>query len=677
MRKVLPLVLGLCLLGSASAQDLPLKVLYLGLSKGFAHSSVGPGGVAITALGEQTGLWTTKVSADIADLAPDAIGQWDVIFFYTTGDLGLNDAAKQGLLDWVNQGGGLGGIHSATDTYYDWPEYGELMGGYFAGHPWNQVARFNVEDPDHPVVAHLAPSFNFLEEIYIFRNYDREAQHNLISVDNTSVDASQGANVRPDLYYALLWTKDVGQGRVLYNGFGHHDGAFADQRMLDMLTGTVKWLTKLDWQSDPSLIALQQAGDVAGLVARASTGLEVLQTEAVESLGQIDSAAAWNALGDFAAADQPVALRLAALAAMGRSEQGSVTALQPYLDDEDAAVRRAGLRAVARRGGDAAAGVLLDALSSPHADLRALATELLALNDSPAVTDRLLQLLDSGDAEVMAVAISGLLNREDPRIAPALVTAARGLTEANQSVLPALLARLARLANDPAAGALLREHAASANPAVRAAALRAIGGEQIDGLVELVAPALFAENGQVASAAADVVRGRADLDWSAYLSPYITKWQVLGPVAQDFTVANEAATLTKTDATVAGVDGNVSWKPAEARGDGLLDLLATIERRENVAGYAWAVVEAPAAMDAQLRLGSDDGCVVWLNGEKVHEATGNRGLNRDSDRVPVRLRAGRNDLLVKVIQGGGDWSLAVRFGSPAGALAGMSLADPR
>lgn len=678
MRKLIGCLLGLSLvMSAATAKEPPLKMLYLGLSKGFAHSSVGPCGRTLDAVGKQTGLWTTKISEDIGDLAPGNIGQWDLIFFYTTGDLGLNAAAKQGLLDWINNGGGFAGFHSATDTYYDWADYGKLLGGYFAGHPWNQVARFKVEDPDHPAFADLAPSFEFLEEIYVFRDFDKTKQHVLVSLDNSSVDASRGAGVRPDLYYANAWCKDVGQGRMIYNGFGHHDGAFADPRMHQQIIGMAKWLAKLDWQSDEAIVKKTKAGDVKGLVDMVGKRPDALRGEPVRALGAIDSAAAADAIAKYVAAGQPLDLRLAAVNAMGRSKRVVAAGLVPLLNDGATEIRRAAVTAVGRKGGPEAEKVLLAALRHEQADVRAAAVEVLAGIDTPTVTDALLTMVKSADAATLRTALTALMGRKDERIAAVLIDAAKNPTDASRALLPVIVERLSAMAGRDEVFAILRSLLTHADGNVRAAAVRAVGASGRAEAGGLIAPRLFDKDNNVANAANEVTAKLPGLDLKGYMTPYIRDWLVLGPFDRDHDKdfgpeANPVAT-----ASYDGQGGKASWKPAKAGDDGLLNFRNVIASKDNCLGYAWAVIEAPKAMDVQMRLGSDDGCKVWLNGKLVHDAKGDRGLNRDGDRATISLREGANTMLVKVDQGGGDWSLAVRFGSEQGGLDGVKFALPR
>ena len=57
-----------------------------------------------------------------------------MIFLCTTGD--VLDEAQQGAFErYIQAGGGYAGIHSASDTEYDWAWYGGLVGAYFRDHP--------------------------------------------------------------------------------------------------------------------------------------------------------------------------------------------------------------------------------------------------------------------------------------------------------------------------------------------------------------------------------------------------------------------------------------------------------------------------------------------------------------------------------------------------------------
>lgn len=96
------------------------------------------------------------------------------------------------------------------------------------------------------------------------------------------------------------------------------------------------------------------------------------------------------------------------------------------------------------------------------------------------------------------------------------------------------------------------------------------------------------------------------------------------------------------------------------------NLNALIGPAQDCLAYACTRLSSPVAQEAELRIGSDDGCAVWLNGEQVHDVLdAARGVVVDQDRVRVKLRAGENVLLLKIAQLGGNWGLSVR-------LAGLS-----
>jgi hypothetical protein len=118
-----------------------------------------------------------------------------------------------------------------------------------------------------------------------------------------------------------------------------------------------------------------------------------------------------------------------------------------------------------------------------------------------------------------------------------------------------------------------------------------------------------------------------------------------------------------TSKTYTGAGGRtIAWqkaeRPATARvtDEFVLDYVSRYGGN-NVSAYVLVWLKSPRDLDAVLALGSDDGVVAWLNGERVHKNMVARGYTSRQDRVPVRLKAGRNTLLIKVAQGDGGWAL--------------------
>jgi len=156
----------------------------------------------------------------------------------------------------------------------------------------------------------------------------------------------------------------------------------------------------------------------------------------------------------------------------------------------------------------------------------------------------------------------------------------------------------------------------------------------------------------------------------------VVDWRLLGPFdapeKTGFATAFPPETALDLSARYDGQDGkSIAWiwhKPKDLLGQiNLNDVLGTT--REAV-GYAYAEVDVPVAVAAEVRCGADDNCIVWLNGAKVlaREQWLN-GTRFDRFRAPVALVAGRNTLLVKVCQGPqhkdpevqNNWSLQLRL----------------
>src|SRR5438876_4028427 len=107
------------------------RLLYINHSAGFKHATAASSGPIVKEMGEKSGAFEATVTDDVAALTAENLRQYDALLFFTTGELPVADDQKKALLDFVRGGKGFAGVHSATDTFYKWPEYGELIGGYF------------------------------------------------------------------------------------------------------------------------------------------------------------------------------------------------------------------------------------------------------------------------------------------------------------------------------------------------------------------------------------------------------------------------------------------------------------------------------------------------------------------------------------------------------------------
>jgi len=107
-------------------------------------------------------------------------------------------------------------------------------------------------------------------------------------------------------------------------------------------------------------------------------------------------------------------------------------------------------------------------------------------------------------------------------------------------------------------------------------------------------------------------------------------------------------------------DVSATWTRYESADDAV-DLDAALAQTEAAVGYAYCEIESAKTFACALALGSNDGVQVWMNGERVWDHPGGRGLRMDDDIIPVVLHAGRNTLLIKVEELGNRWQFACRL----------------
>ncbi len=232
------------------------EVLMLTHSAGFTHDVVKRPAPDQPALAESQLVATTGERLRVVptqqcdDVTAERLSKCAAVVFYTTGELPMADAGKRALIDFVWNGGGFVGIHPATDTWYQFPDYVEMIGASFNGHPWHTKVRMKVDDGTHPATRHLGDALEITDEIYQFKSWDRAAVRGLLSLDTNSIDAKLGA--RPDGDYASAWCRQFGKGRVFYTALGHRDDVWRDERFLKHVGGGLAWAAGLDaWVTAP------------------------------------------------------------------------------------------------------------------------------------------------------------------------------------------------------------------------------------------------------------------------------------------------------------------------------------------------------------------------------------------------------------------------------------------
>jgi type 1 glutamine amidotransferase len=256
------------------AQTVPAthKLLFLTHAGLYKHPSLGPAEAAVIDWGKRTGFEVTTVEGykydadklDFAFLTPQYLNQFDGIMMMTNGNLPFTVAQKEMLLNFVKSGKGFIGTHCSSLTFYDYPPFGEMLGGYFLRSATNSAARrvvvLKVEDQNHPATRMLGPSWPAWDEFYLFGDpkvsgedvdslfknkipvaFSRQRHKVLLSVDTERTNL-EGTPMKRGGDYPQSWVRDYGQGRVFYTSFGHRDDIWAaDAAFQAHVTGGIRW----------------------------------------------------------------------------------------------------------------------------------------------------------------------------------------------------------------------------------------------------------------------------------------------------------------------------------------------------------------------------------------------------------------------------------------------------
>ncbi len=244
------------------------KLLVFSRTNGFRHKSIETGQLALKLMGEKTGAFETVVSNDLANFEAEKLKEFAAVcFLNTTGEVfsaskkamkEMSDADKEvdqskakelqkNLMAFIKSGGGFIGIHSATDTFYQWPEYGEMMNGYFWGHPWRASTNVSIKvepgQESHPLVAMFeGENLEFKEEIYQHKDpYNSQKVDMLLRLDTEKSDMTVKGIRRTDNDFGVSWSRDWGKGRVFYCSLGHNHHIYSNEKVLKHYLAGIQW----------------------------------------------------------------------------------------------------------------------------------------------------------------------------------------------------------------------------------------------------------------------------------------------------------------------------------------------------------------------------------------------------------------------------------------------------
>ena len=237
IRLLIPGSLFLCAILLCTGFSLPKqkRVLVFSKTAGFRHaSSITAGKTSLLELGRvnKFGVDTTE-SSEV--FTPENLKQYAVVVFLcTTGNV-LNDTQQKAFEQFIRQGGGYVGLHSAADTEYDWPWFGGLNGAYFKNHPRQQEAVFNIVENNHLATAHLPAVWKRFDELYNFKWIGTDLKV-LITIDESSYTGGGNGDDHP-----MAWYHDYDGGRGFYTALGHDNKSWEDALYRQHVLGGIQY----------------------------------------------------------------------------------------------------------------------------------------------------------------------------------------------------------------------------------------------------------------------------------------------------------------------------------------------------------------------------------------------------------------------------------------------------
>jgi type 1 glutamine amidotransferase len=175
-----------------------------------------------------------------------------VIFNNSTGAV-LNDAQQKALESYVENGGGLIGIHGSGDDSHHWDWYNQnLLGTKFSHHPikhqLQETAVLLQPLADSTLWKGLSTQWSHTDEWYVFFDSPLKSGFTgVYSIDGEAIDPNgnilfvTSKNFGMGKKHPVAWYKPTGKGITFYTSMGHTGKTFKEKEMVQLLENAVKW----------------------------------------------------------------------------------------------------------------------------------------------------------------------------------------------------------------------------------------------------------------------------------------------------------------------------------------------------------------------------------------------------------------------------------------------------
>jgi len=220
------------------------KALLITTTRGWHHESIHAGVLGLQQLAIKNQFSLTLME-DPNSITDDNLKQYQVlIFLNTTGD--IFDSTQQKVIErFIQSGKGYVGIHSASDTEYDWKWYTQLVGRMFHIHPVIQTAKIQVLDPNFPGLQGLMGNKLWTDEWYEFDQENITGLNYILSIDESSYNPKADWGKRKGIgmgkFHPISWYHNFDGGRAFYTAIGHLPSDYSDPIFLNHVYAGIFW----------------------------------------------------------------------------------------------------------------------------------------------------------------------------------------------------------------------------------------------------------------------------------------------------------------------------------------------------------------------------------------------------------------------------------------------------
>ncbi|MFF5115152.1 ThuA domain-containing protein [Streptosporangium sp. NPDC000509] len=227
---------------AGAAKAAAFRVLLFTETADYVHASI-PSGITMVQQLAAANDFEVVQSANSSVFSDAGLAGFNaIIMLQNSGMVWDNDAQRQAMQRYVNNGGGIVAIHNTTDmnieAQFPWWDQLIMGGAHMTAHSATVQGTAKVLDKKHPSTVGLPDRWTRTEEWYNFSKNMRGDVHVLVAADESTYDAG-GNKMGPD--HPISWCRNAEGGRVWATAMGHESASYNEANFRQHVLGGVKW----------------------------------------------------------------------------------------------------------------------------------------------------------------------------------------------------------------------------------------------------------------------------------------------------------------------------------------------------------------------------------------------------------------------------------------------------